>query len=191
MGSGTTVGLTPDQQRLSALIASLVRDVVDFPQAGVTFKDITPILDDHAAFTAVISALADAGRDENGAVVVDKVVGMEARGFILAAPVALALGVGFIPVRKPGKLPWSTRAVSYELEYGSETLEMHTDALAEGERVLMVDDVLATGGTAVATAELVAGAGAVVHGVAMMMELSFLSGRGVLGDLPLTVLHTV
>ena len=106
-----------------------------------------------------MAALADAGRDAGGAVVVDKVVGMEARGFILAAPVALALGVGFVPVRKPGKLPWQTRAVSYELEYGEETLEMHTDALAPGERVLVIDDVLATGGTARATAELVEQAG--------------------------------
>jgi adenine phosphoribosyltransferase len=157
----------------------------------VTFKDITPLLDDHAAFTDVVQALADAGRDTDGAVVVDKVVGMEARGFILAAPVALALGVGFVPVRKPGKLPWSTRAVSYDLEYGSETLEMHTDALAAGDRVLMVDDVLATGGTARATAQLVEQGQAVVHGLAVLMELSFLPGRGTIGDLPLTVLHTV
>jgi adenine phosphoribosyltransferase len=177
--------------RLSALIESLVRDVTDFPKAGVTFKDITPLLDDHTAFTAVVEALAAAGRDENGAVVVDKVVGMEARGFILAAPVALSLGIGFIPVRKPGKLPWTTRAVGYELEYGSETLEMHTDALAAGERVLVVDDVLATGGTARATAQLIEESGAVVHGLAMMMELSFLPGRAAVGDLPLTVLHTV
>ncbi len=177
--------------RLSKLIESLVRDVPDFPKAGVTFKDITPLLDDHAAFTAVVSALAEAGRDADGAVVVDKVVGMEARGFILAAPVALSLGVGFIPVRKPGKLPWETREVSYELEYGHETLAMHTDALEPGERVLVVDDVLATGGTALATAQLVEQAGAVVHGLAMMMELSFLPGRETVGDIPLTVLHTV
>ena len=180
-----------DPAHLGALIGSLVRDVPDFPKAGVTFKDITPLLDDHAAFTAVVEALAAAGRDPQGEVVVDKVVGMEARGFILAAPVALALGVGFVPVRKPGKLPWTTNAVSYTLEYGEETLEMHTDALASGERVLVVDDVLATGGTAVATAQLIEGAGAVVHGLAMMMELSFLSGREAIGGLPLTVLHTV
>lgn len=178
-------------EQLSALIASLVRDVPDFPKAGVTFKDITPLLDDHAAFTAVVSALAATGRDGDGAVVVDKVVGMEARGFIFAAPVALALGVGFVPVRKPGKLPWTTRAVDYELEYGHETLEMHTDALATGERVLVIDDVLATGGTARATAQLIEEAGAVVHGLAMMMELSFLAGRATVGDIPLSVLHTV
>jgi adenine phosphoribosyltransferase len=116
---------------------------------------------------------------------------MEARGFILAAPVALALGVGFVPVRKPGKLPWHTRAVSYSLEYGEETLEMHTDALAQGERVLVIDDVLATGGTAHATAELVEQAGAVVHGLAVLLELSFLPGRDTIGEIPLTVLHTV
>ncbi len=124
--------MTVDEAGLGAQIASLIRDIPDFPKPGVTFKDITPLLDDHATFTAVVGALAAAGRDASGAVVVDKVVGMEARGFILAAPVALALGVGFVPVRKPGKLPWRTRAVSYELEYGEETLEMHTDALAPG-----------------------------------------------------------
>jgi adenine phosphoribosyltransferase len=183
--------VTQDQDRLSALIESLIRDIADFPMPGVTFKDITPLLDDHAAFTAVVSALAEAGRDEAGTVVVDKVVGMEARGFILAAPVALALGVGFVPVRKPGKLPWKTSAVSYDLEYGQETLEMHTDALAAGERVLIIDDVLATGGTARATAQLVEQASAVVHGLAVMMELSFLPGREAIGDMPLTVLHTV
>jgi adenine phosphoribosyltransferase len=176
---------------LSDLIGSLIRDIEDFPKPGVTFKDITPLLDDHAAFTAVVAALADAGRDEHGSVVVDKVVGMEARGFILAAPVALALGVGFVPVRKPGKLPWKTSSVSYELEYGQETLEMHTDALAAGERVLVIDDVLATGGTAKATAQLIEEPGAVVHGLAVMMELSFLPGRETIGDMPCTVLHTV
>ncbi len=183
--------MATDPEPLGSRISSLVRDIADFPQPGVTFKDITPLLDDHAAFTDVVTALAAAGRDESGQVVVDKVVGMEARGFILGAPVALALGVGFVPVRKPGKLPWTTRSVSYDLEYGSETLEMHTDALAPGERVLMIDDVLATGGTARATAQLVEEAGAVVHGFAVLMELSFLPGRATVGDRPLTVLYTV
>jgi adenine phosphoribosyltransferase len=178
-------------EELSELIAARIRDIPDFPKPGVTFKDITPLLDDHGVFAAVVEALAATGRDSDGNVVVDKVVGMEARGFILGAPVALSLGVGFVPVRKPGKLPWKTRAVSYELEYGSETLEMHTDALAAGERVLVVDDVLATGGTARATAELVAQAGATLHGLAMLLELSFLPGREAIGDLPLTVLYTV
>jgi adenine phosphoribosyltransferase len=176
---------------LSHLIESLVRDVPDFPKDGVTFKDITPLLDDHAAFRGVVQALADVGRDSSGNTEVDKVVGIEARGFILAAPVALALGVGFVPVRKPGKLPSETRSVSYALEYGEETLHMHLDALSPGERVLVVDDVLATGGTARATVDLVQQAGAVVHGLAMLLELSFLSGRDALGETPLSVLHTV
>jgi adenine phosphoribosyltransferase len=183
--------VTSEAQGLSELIESRVRDIEDFPKPGVTFKDITPVLDDHVAFTLVVDALAAAGRDAEGDVLVDKVVGMEARGFILAAPVALSLGVGFVPVRKPGKLPWKTRAVSYDLEYGSETLEMHVDALQPGDRVLVVDDVLATGGTAKATAELVEQGGGTVHGLAMMLELSFLPGRAAIGDLPLTVLHVV
>lgn len=176
---------------LEELIDSRIRDVADFPKAGVLFKDITPLLADHEAFTRVIEALADAGRDASGAVVVDKVVGMEARGFIFAAPVALALGCGFVPVRKPGKLPGETRSVSYDLEYGSETIEIHTDAIAPGERVLLVDDVLATGGTARATVDLVEQGGGVVHGLAVLMELSFLPGRATLGDVPLSALLTV
>lgn len=182
--------MTEDLEKLSTWIGSLIRDIPDFPKAGVTFKDITPLLDDHAAFAAVVEALAAAGRDEDGNVVVDKVVGMEARGFILGAPVALALGVGFVPVRKPGKLPGETRGVSYDLEYGQESLEMHVDALEPDHRVLLVDDVLATGGTARATAELVEQAGATVHALAVLMELTFLPGRETIGALPLTVLHT-
>ena len=176
---------------LAALIDGRVRDIPDFPQPGVVFKDITPLLADHDAFTAVVEALADAGRDGSGAPLVDKVVGMEARGFILAAPVALALGVGFVPVRKPGKLPWQTRAVGYQLEYGQETLEMHTDAVAQGERVLLVDDVLATGGTARATADLVRQGGGEVCGLAVLLELGFLDGRAALDGIVLTALHTV
>ena len=186
-----TTGVTLSREDLGALIDSLVRDVPDFPKPGVMFKDISPLLDDHTAFTAVVQALADAGRGEDGRTVVDKVIGMEARGFILAAPVALALGVGFVPVRKPGKLPAATYSVSYALEYGEETLEMHTDALEPGERVLLVDDVLATGGTATATASLAEKGGAHVHGLAVLIELSFLHGRDVLGDLPLSALRTV
>ena len=176
---------------LAAKIDELIRDVPDFPKPGVVFKDISLLLDDHAAFTAVVQALADAGRDASGAKVVDKVIGMEARGFILAAPVALALGVGFVPVRKPGKLPRATYSVSYALEYGEETLEMHADALSAGERVLLVDDVLATGGTAAATADLVAKGGATVHGLAVLLELTFLPGRSALAGLPLTALRSV
>jgi adenine phosphoribosyltransferase len=173
------------------LLRKLVVDVPDFPEPGVVFKDITPLLDDPTAFGAVVEALADAGRDQTGAVVVDRVVGMEARGFILAAPVALALGVGFVPVRKSGKLPRATYAESYALEYGEATLEVHQDALVAGDRVLLVDDVLATGGTVAATRRLIEHAGAVAHAVAVLMDLSFLPGREAIGALPLTTLMTV
>ncbi len=169
----------------------LVVDVPDFPEPGIVFKDITPLLADHAGFTAVVDGLAAAGRDESGAPVVDKVVGMEARGFILAAPVALALGIGFVPVRKLGRLPRETYAVSYALEYGEATLEVHRDGVRPGERVLLVDDVLATGGTVAATRELVESCGGTVTGVAVLMELSFLPGRETIGDLPLHSLLTV
>jgi adenine phosphoribosyltransferase len=173
------------------ILRRLVVDVPDFPEPGVVFKDITPVLADPAAFGVVVEALAAAGRDGNGAVVVDHVVGMEARGFILAAPVALALGAGFVPVRKHGKLPRATYAESYALEYGEATLEMHRDGLAAGDRVLLVDDVLATGGTVAATRKLVEQAGAEAHGVAVLMDLSFLPGRETIGDLPITSLRTV
>ncbi len=174
-------------QRLDALI----RDVPDFPEPGVVFKDITPLLADHDGFTAVIEALSRVGRDGEGNAVVDKVVGIEARGFILGAPVALALGAGFVPVRKVGKLPGPSHVAEYELEYGRATLEMHRDAVAPGERVLLVDDVLATGGTVAATARLVELCGGVVSGAAVLLELSFLPGRETVGDLPLTALRTV
>lgn len=169
----------------------LVVDVSDFPEPGIVFKDITPLLADHAGFTAVMAALAEAGQDADGRPVVDKVVGMESRGFILGAPAALALGVGFVPVRKVGKLPRATYAVSYSLEYGEATLEIHQDAISPGERVLLVDDVLATGGTVAATRELVERCGGIVHGVAVLMELAALPGRAAVGDLPLTVLAQV
>jgi adenine phosphoribosyltransferase len=172
-------------------LEKLVVDVPDYPEPGIVFKDITPLLADHDAFTRVVEALAAAGRDESGAVLVDKVVGMEARGFILAAPVALALGTGFVPVRKAGKLPRETYAVSYALEYGEATLELHRDAIAPGDRVLLVDDVLATGGTVKATRSLVESSGGTVHGVAVLMELGFLPGRESLGDLSVTTLLTV
>jgi adenine phosphoribosyltransferase len=183
--------VTRQPSGLDPLLDKLVRDVPDFPLPGVVFKDITPLLADPEGFAAVVDALAAAGRDEDGAVVVDKVVGMEARGFILAAPVALALGVGFVPVRKAGKLPGEVHAVSYALEYGLSTLEVHQDGIAPGERVLLVDDVLATGGTAAATAELVRRGGGEVVGLAVLMELSFLHGRERLGEIPLTVLRTI
>ncbi|MGL5809763.1 MAG: adenine phosphoribosyltransferase [Nocardioides sp.] len=171
-------------------MSRLVRDVPDYPSPGIVFKDITPVLADHDALHAVVEALASAGRDEVGRAVVDKVVGMEARGFILAAPVALALGAGFVPVRKAGKLPRETYAVSYELEYGAATLEVHRDAIAPGDRVLLVDDVLATGGTAAATIELVRSCGGVPHGLSVLIELSFLTGREKLGSVLCTTVTT-
>jgi adenine phosphoribosyltransferase len=161
---------------IAELIRSRVRDIADYPQPGVMFKDITPLLADPAALAAVVSALSS-GHDG-----VDKVAGIEARGFILAAPVALQLGAGFVPVRKLGKLPGPTYAQSYDLEYGSATVEVHQDAFAPGERVLIVDDVLATGGTGSATVELVRKAGAEVAAIAVIMELNFLNGRSRLPD---------
>jgi adenine phosphoribosyltransferase len=170
---------------LTRLIRTLVRDVPDYPQAGVVFKDITPLLADGKAFAAVIEALAETYGP------VDKVVGIEARGFIFAAPVACRLGAGFVPIRKKGKLPGVTFAQEYDLEYGTATIEVLTDAFTPGERVLVIDDVLATGGTARATADLVRRAGAQVTGLAVLLELSFLNGRARLADLPVSALLTV
>ncbi len=172
-------------------LEQLVVDVPDFPEPGIVFKDITPLLNHPVGFGAVVEALAACGRGADGAVVVDRVVGMEARGFILAAPVALALGVGFVPVRKSGKLPRTAHAVSYALEYGEATLELHGDAIAPGERVLLIDDVLATGGTVRATRELVERCGGVAVGLGVLMELGFLAGREAAGDLPITALSVV
>jgi adenine phosphoribosyltransferase len=175
---------------LDDLIKSHIRDVPDFPEPGISFKDITPLLADGPAFAAVIEALA-AGHGTIDKVPVDKVAGIEARGFILAAPVATRLGCGFVPVRKAGKLPAQTYHEDYQLEYGPATIEVHTDAFDPGDRVLIVDDVLATGGTALATADLVRRAGAEVVGVAVLLELAFLNGRARLDDLPFTALLTV
>ncbi|MFD1249075.1 adenine phosphoribosyltransferase [Nocardioides ginsengisoli] len=182
---------TQARDRAVEALTRLVRDIPDFPEPGIVFKDIAPLLADGAGFAAVISALADLGRDADGRPVVDKVVGMEARGFILAAPVAVELGVGFVPVRKAGKLPHETHRVAYALEYGEAVLELHQDAFTPGERVLVIDDVLATGGTARATCELIARCGARAVTFAVLMELGFLSGRAVLGDVPVEVLATV
>ncbi len=175
---------------LSALLDRLVRDVPDFPSPGIVFKDITPVLADAGAFAATVEALAGLGRSVSLGPV-DAVVGIEARGFILAAPVALALGAGFVPVRKAGKLPGPSYAVTYDLEYGTATLEVHRDAFGPGDRVLLVDDVLATGGTAAATADLVAQCGAEVVGVVVLLELAFLAGSTRLDGLPLAALRTV
>jgi adenine phosphoribosyltransferase len=167
-------------------IKSLIRDVPDFPQEGIVFKDITPVLADPIAFSTLIDLIVvHFGRGN-----VDKVVGIEARGFIIASPVAYHFGAGFVPVRKKGKLPSETVAEEYSLEYGTATLEIHRDAVRTGERVLIVDDVLATGGTAKATASLVERIGGKVCGIACLIELGFLKGREQLGAHELfTLLH--
>jgi adenine phosphoribosyltransferase len=173
------------QTDIASLITSHIRDVPDYPQPGVLFKDITPLLADPQAFMSVVDALSTTFGP------VDKVAGIEARGFIFAAPVAYRLGAGFVPVRKKGKLPSATFALEYQLEYGSATIEVHQDAFTPGERVLIVDDVLATGGTARATASLIGQAGAEVAGIAVLMELSFLNGRSALAGVDLRALLTV
>jgi adenine phosphoribosyltransferase len=154
------------------VLAARVRDIPDFPKAGVVFKDVTPLLGDHVAFSTAVDWLVT----HFGRGTVDKVVGIEARGFILGAPVAYHFGAGFVPARKSGKLPGPTRSITYDLEYGAETLELHEDAILPGERVLIVDDVLATGGTAAATTDLVEGLGGEVVGLGFLIELGFLGG---------------
>jgi adenine phosphoribosyltransferase len=150
-----------------------IREIPDFPQRGVSFKDITPLLADKKAFTYTIDAIAHQfDRDE-----IDKVLGIEARGFMVAAPLAYRFTAGLIPVRKKGKLPWDVESEEYQLEYGTDALEIHKDAIVPGERILIVDDVLATGGTALATAHLTERCGGKVSGLAMIMELAFLGGR--------------
>jgi adenine phosphoribosyltransferase len=175
-----------DDGELVRLITARIRDVPDYPQPGVLFKDITPLLADPAAFAATVAALAD-----GYAGVVDKVAGIEARGFILAAPVSCSLGAGFVPIRKQGKLPGPSYAQTYDLEYGTATIEVHRDAFRPGERVLVVDDVLATGGTAAASTELVRRCGATVAAIVVLLELSFLDGRAALPGVPVRSLITI
>ncbi|MFI0373841.1 adenine phosphoribosyltransferase [Actinomadura sp. 1N219] len=172
---------------LGKLIQDRIRDVDDYPKPGVVFKDITPLLADHVAFAGVVDAIVN----HYGRGTIDKIVGIEARGFILAAPVAYHFGAGFVPVRKKGKLPARTHEETYDLEYGTETIEIHLDALRPGERVLIVDDVLATGGTAAAAAELVRRGGGEVAGLSVLLELSFLHGRDKLRNLDVHSLVTV
>ncbi|GGX34797.1 adenine phosphoribosyltransferase [Streptomyces malachitofuscus] len=176
---------------VSALLLSRIRDVADYPEPGVMFKDITPLLADPAAFSALSDALADIARSTGAT----KVVGLEARGFILGAPVAVRAGLGFIPVRKAGKLPGATLSQAYDLEYGSAEIEVHAEDLSAGDRILVVDDVLATGGTAEASIQLIRRAGADVAGLAVLMELGFLGGRArvepALAGAPLEALLTV
>ena len=150
-----------------------IRDIADFPQPGVVFKDITPLLADVDAFRFAVDAIAD----HFAGMTVDRVLGVEARGFILAAPVAYRLGAAFVPVRKAGKLPWEIEREEYALEYGTDLLEIHRDAVAPGQQVLVVDDVLATGGTAAATVRLVERLGGRVVGLGFVIELLFLHGR--------------
>ncbi|SRR5579875_2979075 len=162
----------PDASQVAHL-KSLIRDVPDFPQPGILFRDITPLLQDAAALRSVIDLLANRYRTAG----IDRIVGIESRGFLFGAPLACALGVGFTPVRKQGKLPAAVMSVEYALEYGTNTLEIHKDALAPGQRALIVDDLLATGGTTAAAIKLVEGLGAQVVGLAFLIELSALNGR--------------
>ncbi len=157
-----------------------LRSIPDFPRAGINFIDITPWVQDGPAYREAIDELRDFARELG----VDLVAGPEARGFLVGAPLALALGVGFVPVRKPGRLPYETIRADYELEYGEASLEIHVDAVRPGQRVLVVDDLLATGGTVAATIGLIGRQGGVVAGVGFLVELAFLDGRKRLGNLP-------
>lgn len=167
-----------------AQLAELIRDIPDFPKPGILFKDITTLLRDPVAFRDAIDHLGDRFKDRQ----VDLVVGMESRGFILGAPIAYRLGAGFIPVRKLGKLPAATIAEEYALEYGTNTLEIHRDAITPGQRVLVIDDLLATGGTVAATLRLINQLGGKVVGVGFLIELEFLEGRELLRDYDVQVL---
>ena len=159
-------------------IIDRIRDIPDFPKPGILFRDLTPLLRDHAALSLAVRALVQPFRSAG----ISAVLGMEARGFVFGALAAAELGAGFVPLRKPGKLPAATAAVSYELEYGTATLHMHTDALTAQDRVLIVDDLIATGGTAAASVALARNSGATVVGCAFVVELEFLHGRTALGD---------
>lgn len=159
-------------------IKKIIRDVNDFPKPGIIFKDITPLLLDPEAFNAVVTMLAEPFKNSG----ITKVAGMESRGFIFGVPVAAKLNCGFIPVRKPGKLPAETISESFELEYGTDSLEIHKDAAAKGDKILIVDDLLATGGTAAATAKLITRTGATVEAMTFVIELEFLNGKAVLNN---------
>ena len=153
-------------------LRDFVRDVPDFPKPGILYKDITPLLNDSTAFKSAIDGLAEQYREAR----IDVVAAAEARGFLFGVPLAMELGVAFVPIRKMGKLPYETRSVEYELEYGTDSLEMHVDGVESGQRVLIVDDLLATGGTVAACCELVESCGAIVVGCAFLIDLSFLGG---------------
>ena len=161
-------------------LESLIRDVPDYPKPGIVFKDITPLLASASGLADAVRRMAEPFRGRD----VELVTGAESRGFIFGAAVAVELGAGFVPIRKPGKLPCEVLAGEYELEYGTDRLEIHTDAVAKGQRVLMVDDLLATGGTMKASCDLVRRLGGDVVGIAVLIELAFLDGRGRLADFP-------
>lgn len=169
---------------IAARIRAAIRDVPDFPQPGILFRDITPVLAEPGLIGQIADRLAGVYRDRGA----DVVAGIESRGFLFGAPIADRLGVGFVPIRKPGKLPWRTVRVDYALEYGQDALEAHEDAVNAGQRVLVVDDLLATGGTAAGAAELVRRLGGTVIGAAFVVELVGLGGRARLGDLPVQAL---
>jgi adenine phosphoribosyltransferase len=168
-------------------IERLIRDIPDFPESGIVFKDITPVLANPQAFAEVIDHFVERYRRHP----VDAIVGIDARGFLLAAPVAYSLSIPLIPVRKQGKLPFHTHSVAYELEYGSNVVEMHTDALVKGHRVAILDDLLATGGTMAAAAELVEAGGGVVAELGVLIELGALGGRSLLTGRPFHTLLTI
>ncbi len=161
-------------------LRTAVRDVPDFPKPGILFKDITPILADGALFRKAVDCFVEVNRG----VGIDKIVGIDARGFLFGAAAAYALGVGFVPVRKKGKLPYQAEAVAYALEYGESSVEIHVDAISPGERVVLIDDLLATGGTAAAAVELIAKVGGQLLEAQFLIELEFLNGRGRLRELP-------
>jgi adenine phosphoribosyltransferase len=165
----------------SAHLEALVREVPNFPKPGIVFRDITPLLREPKAFAEIIDVMSEFARKQSAEIV----AAPESRGFIFAAAVALRAGIGFVPIRKPGKLPWKTRGASYALEYGTDRLEIHEDAIRSGQRVLLVDDVLATGGTMKACCDLVTEVEAKIAGIAFLIELAALGGRKRLGDLPI------
>ena len=165
-------------------LTAFIRDVPDFPKPGIVFKDIAPLIADRTAFRVAIEQLACPYR----AAPVDLVVGIEARGFIFGAALALELGAGFVPIRKPGKLPSATISAEYELEYGTDSMEIHTDAIAEGQKIALVDDLLATGGTMAAACQLVSTLKGEIAGLSFVIELTFLHGREKLGDWPIHAL---
>lgn len=159
-------------------LKKLIRDVPDFPRPGIVFKDITPLLGDCHAFRSTINVLGEKTRNFDA----DLIAGPEARGFIFGCPLATKLGLGFVPIRKRGKLPWKTIEESYALEYGEDSVQMHADAVRPGQKVILVDDLLATGGTMAACRRLIEKAGGIVVGQVFLIELSFLGGRALLGD---------